>query len=430
MKKDSCLSLSAFMTKSKMNAVALTGLLLMLPVNVYAGDDSLTSLFRSQAFSGSMETISKLNWVGWLLSGIISVFCLIGLFLTIFRIITSLMYLSGRNVFDKIHDIKSSNQGEFFGLKSLVSNTIHGNGDTGSGVDTFVYFIFGLLPDVKMYSDFADGKELKGVGPDTTATEYVLKVSIPTIMMIFFLSIGFSGVLWQMYGTVVDAMSVAAERVANTNLEASVKRLLNADSYYQFGFSSDGTKWGAKEEAIAKSIYNKVLAHSDETINGDNALLLGKAISQYFLKDAPLNRNTIAKVIGVDTSNGLSDSEAKNLDYEVKINSVSDKLSTGTTDVSTGTIDQNSVTNEVVISMKDLLTKMKGIQESDKDYKGEKVEVSDIPLYIHVFVYRRESAIQGNYFSSKEKKANSKVKGNTSGHGSFDNPIGNTDSKH
>jgi len=71
-------------------------------------------------------------------------------------------------------------------LKSLLSSTFHGGGNTGSGVDTFIYFFLGLFPDVKMYSDFADGKEMKGVGPDTTVTEYILKTSIPTIMMISF----------------------------------------------------------------------------------------------------------------------------------------------------------------------------------------------------------------------------------------------------
>ena len=42
-------------------------------------DDGLTALFNTYAFSGSMETIAKVPWIGTFLSGIISVACLIGL---------------------------------------------------------------------------------------------------------------------------------------------------------------------------------------------------------------------------------------------------------------------------------------------------------------------------------------------------------------
>lgn len=285
--------------KTKMKyVVALAGVLLtMTPAQVYAGDEnSLTYLFQTKAFSGSMETISKLNWVGALLSGIISVFCLAGLFLTVVRIMASLLYLSGQGICDKIHEIKSANQGAFFGLKSLVTNTFQGNGNTGSGVDTAIYFILGLFPDIKMYSDFADGSEAKGLGPDTTITEYLLKISIPTIMTIFFLAIGFSGTLWQMFGTVVDAMSVAAERVATTNLESQVSRLLNADSYYTFGFGDDGSKWGKLQDGIAKSMYNKVLSKSDSSINGDTSLKLGSTIGTKFAKGGQFSKEAIAKM--------------------------------------------------------------------------------------------------------------------------------------
>ena len=101
-------------------SAGLSILAVVYPQPVFASDEALTSIFTSPAFSGSMETISKLNWVGWLLSGIISVFCLVGLFLTVFRIMTSLMYLSGRNVFDKIHEIKTANTGNAFGLAAVM----------------------------------------------------------------------------------------------------------------------------------------------------------------------------------------------------------------------------------------------------------------------------------------------------------------------
>lgn len=365
------------------------GLALMLaPTTCYAADDnSLTSLFRAEAFSGSMEVISKLNWTGWLLNGIISVFCLAGLFLTVFRVITSLMYLSGRNVFDKIHEIKSANQGEFFGLKSLFTNTIHGSGDTGSGIDTFIYFFLGLLPDVKMYSDFADGKEAKGVGADTTITEYVLKISLPTIMTVFFLSLGFSGVLWQMFGTVVDGMSVAAEKVADTNLESCVRRLLNTDSYYQFSFSDDGTKWGALQDNTANRMYSELIKHSKDDPTGEMSLVLGKVVASYFNEGQALSRERIAEMAGVKGGE-KDESEAKNISLRVRLNSQSKPMSS----------------KDVMIPVDDIVNKT--ASECKYVYDGGS------KLYLHVTVSRRKSAINGNYYSvNTSEKADNSNKG-------------------
>lgn len=370
----------------------------MIPQPVFAATRStgrLTDLFQTQAFSGSMETISKMNWVGWLLSGIISIFCLVGLFLTVFRIMTSMMYLSGRNVFDKIHEIKAANQGEFFGLKSLVTSTIKGGNNTGSGVDTFIYFFLGLLPDVKMYSDFADGKEMKGVGPDTTITEYILKTSIPSIMMIFFLSIGFSGTLWQMFGTVVNAMSTAAEKFASTNLDTQVNRLLNADSYYKFGFGDDGTNWGKLKENMAKDIYNKVLSKTDGTVDGDYSLALGQTIAEYFADGGKFSTKNIAKMCG-DPKYAEDDLEAKNVEPSIIINSNS-KVS--------------NQDHEVVISFKELYS-------SFVNHASTATGSDTSKLYIHVFVYRKESAIKTNYFSVKEKSQST-----TTNNGSLTHPL-------
>lgn len=367
-------------------SASLSILAVVYPQPVFASDEALTSIFTSPAFSGSMETISKLNWVGWLLSGIISVFCLVGLFLTVFRIMTSLMYLSGRNVFDKIHEIKTANTGNAFGLAALVKSTVSGSNGSGSGIDAIIYFVLGLFPDVRMYSDFAEGAEAKGMGPDTTVTEYILRTSIPTIMMIFFLSIGFSGTLWQMFGTAVDAMAVAANKVANTSLEAQVNRLLNADSYYKFGFGDDGSKWGSKQDEIAKSIYNKVLSASDGTIDGDTSLALGKAIGEEFTKGA-LTKEKIAKACG-NAKYAEDDYEAKNIKASVIVNSIPGSYGD----------------HDICISFNDLYNKIKGNTTSAS-------KKTPYDRYIHVSVHRKSSAIEKNYFSTSDKKSTTKNEG-------------------
>lgn len=388
------------MSKKNKITLALLSFFSVMLVPTTAKADSLTSLFNTRAFSGSMSTISKLNWVGWLLSGIISVFCLVGLFLTVFRIMASLMYLSGRNVFDKIHEIKTSGSGGVLGVKDQLFTALKGGNSTGTGLDSIIYFLLSLLPDVKMYSDFADGADIKGLSKDATATEYLLKISIPTVMMIFFLSIGFSGTLWQMFGTCVDAMVVAAEKVANTNLSSSVERLLNADSYYQFGFGDDGSKWGKLQENMAKDMYNKVLSKCDGTINGDNSLLLGETIGSYFTGteiDGAKHTFTpegIAKICG-DEKYADDENEAENVKYNIIINS----------------IEPSSSANDIVIPLSNISDAM---MTSTKKQGNEK-SFSASGMYMHVYIYRKASATQVNYFSSKDKKVDTDT---TKGNGS------------
>ena len=57
--------------------------------------DNLLDLFDSYAFRGSLKTIDKFNWVGKLMSYIISVFSMIGLFLVCYQRLISLLYLAG-----------------------------------------------------------------------------------------------------------------------------------------------------------------------------------------------------------------------------------------------------------------------------------------------------------------------------------------------
>ena len=78
---------------------------LVLNTFLFALADNLLDLFDSYAFRGSLKTIDKFNWVGKLMSYIISVFSMIGLFLVCYQRLISLLYLAGRNTFDTVHEI-------------------------------------------------------------------------------------------------------------------------------------------------------------------------------------------------------------------------------------------------------------------------------------------------------------------------------------
>ena len=381
--------------KQKIMVLLMGMAVLATPTPIHA--ESLTDLFRMRAFQGSMETISKLNWAGALMSGIISIFSFVGLCMLVFRIMTTIMYLSGRNVFDQIHDIKSSSKGAAFGLPELWKGVYQSN--HGSGLDAFISLFLGLLPDVKMYSDYNDDRRNPQLDGDESITQYILKTAIPNVMMIFFLSIGFSGTLWQMFGTVVDAMTVAADKVANTNLTQNVNRLLNTDSYYKFGFGDDGTNWGKLKENMAKSIYNKVLSKSDSSIDGNTSLALGATIGEFFGDNGDLNAKGISYICVGEETLAADDMEGKNIEYSVVVNSVAGKS------------DKIKNSHEYVIPFKELYSGISGkkdthaVTQSASDKATEKQNVSNTAtdLYVHIYMYRKESAIKHNYFSVKSK---------------------------
>lgn len=331
---------------------------------------SLTDLFYMKAFSGSTQVLAKMNWVGALMSGIISVFCMLGLFLICLRVILTLMYLSGRNVFDTVHDIKSKSTGTALGLPSLAKSSF--NSEYGSGLDAFVGFFLGLLPDVKSYSDYADGRTRYNLSEDDSATTYLLKISIPTVMMIFFLSIGWSGTLWQMYGTVVDALGVAAQKFTDTRLDQIVDRALDADSYYKFSFPA--TELGKFQKDVASKLYSECLRKT-YNLDSTDTQNMGRSISNW------VSNNITAKYLNSpcfpNSSTESNVNDAKNFTKSVIVNNAGN----GKSDSPSST---SGNTGEFIIRGSDLNL-----------YDGS----ADNPLYVHVYISRKQRTGTENYFT-------------------------------
>lgn len=349
-----------------------TGLLVlhMLPSIVTATQDrALTDLFRTQAFSGSWKVFEKINWVGAILSTLISAFCFLGLFGTALRLTLSLLYLSNKNLFDTIDEIKSKGKGQKgFGMLAIGKEVFNAN--YGTGLDAFVAFFLSLFPNVKNYSDYATGRVSYNLSEDDTCTTFILKISLPTIMTIFFFSIGFNGVLWQAFGNVVNAMGVASQRLVDEELSTYVDRALNTGSNYTFTYDGDNTKFGSFRQKLSKTVYSKVLREVTD-LNSDNKIAIGAAI------DKQINDNFTAK--NIDSSTGSTvqkaDDDASNLEYSVVINN-------------TEKYDQQSKCYYKVLSFDDL-----GIVNSaDKNSKK----------YVHIFVTKKANSTKVEYFVPKD----------------------------
>ena len=366
--------------------------------------DNLLDLFDSYAFRGSLKTIDKFNWVGKLMSYIISVFSMLGLFLVCYQRLISLLYLAGRNTFDTVHEIKSSLSGgsgrDAFGIRSMFTNAMQGGGQYGTGLDAIVGFLLSLLPDVKKYSDYNPERMAFNVQEEDSCSTYMLKTAIPTIMMIFFFAMGYNGTLWQGYGVIVDAMGTAADQVVSTDLNSIVSTAMNTGKAYKFSWDASGSDYGDFMQDMVKATYKQALKNGKDYTSAtqqsvgsyvDNIFLTGKG---YNNSDMKLYKGSTGKTISIKTGKGSiftdgdtlakaigevtgfkGEDDAKNLDYSV---------------ISNSTKDSYKISNaaEIVISAYDV-----GLNSSANGN------------YIHVIISRKKNSDETMYWHKADDGA-------------------------
>ena len=282
-------------------------------------DSNLTDLFYTQAFSGSWKVFEKFNWLGGLMQFIISAFCLIGIFLTAYQLILTLLYLSSRTTFDRIHELKQAGKGgKALGLPNLFKDNI-ASANNGTGLDAIVSFGLSLLPDVKAYSDYGEERRSYNLQDDDTVTTYILKKALPTIMIIFFFSIGFNGTLFRAYGMVVDAMATVASDVVETDLNGLVRKWMNSGSAYKFAYDADNTEYGKFRQNLAEQMYSKVLAKTDD-LSTNAKLYIGQKIEEYINNNISISEGS--NMVGSAEISGFNgtDADCKNLQISVVIN--------------------------------------------------------------------------------------------------------------
>lgn len=279
----------------------------MLFITTYA-DNDLTQVFSTKAFQGSWEVINKFNWVGYILNFIISAFCILGLFLILYSRMITLLYLSSRNLWDNVYDMKQK-KGSWFGFPEMAKSVF--NAEHGTGLDAFVGFFYGMLPNVKKYSDYNPEKMKGNLSEEDNAMNYMLKMAPSTIILMFFFAIGFSGTLAKAYGTIVSAMATAADNLVAVNLSGYVDKLFAAGKGYNFSLGQDGTANGKVKASIAKQMY-RIAIGKFNILDEHGREEVGQRAEQFVQNS--LSDATIAKLAGVKN---IEDSGWKNLDYDV-----------------------------------------------------------------------------------------------------------------
>lgn len=227
---------------------------------MHASADNFTDIFYTNSFRGAFQWFKYLDWVGTLVQIVISAFSLFGVALMTIRIMTSLLFLSAKGMWEEVHDLKSqggSEEKDLFGLLGMGKSWVQGK--AGTGLDAIVGAVLLLLPDVKRYSDFGE-KAGGDFSEDMTVTQYILKIAVPTVMTVFFFAMGFNGTLFHALAVTVDFMGEFADRAISVNYTGLVDDMINRNTGYRFTYDLDGTNMGKFKQGLAKDIFGRVVS--------------------------------------------------------------------------------------------------------------------------------------------------------------------------
>lgn len=274
--------------------LAFACLVILQPVSA----DNFTDVFNTQSFRGSFEWFRHMDWLGTVVQAVISVFALLGTCLIVIRIMTSMLYLSARGLWEEVHDLKQSGgESEMYDLGFLNMAKSWAKGKAGTGLDAFLGAILMLLPDVKRYSDFGE-KSGQKFEEDTSISQYMLKILLPTVLSVFFLAMAFNGTLVKGLAVTVDAMGTLADKAVSVNYSGFVEDLVNSKTGYKFIAASDGTGAGKFTQSVQTEVYGKVVSKI-RGVNQNQLYLIGQNLETNMLTTDVL-REAIAASSGID----------------------------------------------------------------------------------------------------------------------------------
>lgn len=227
---------------------------------VAASAEGFTDVFYTNSFRGSFEWFKKMDWLGMVVQAVISVFSLVGVSLIIIRIMTSMLYLSAKGLWEEVHDLKQSGgESEMYDLGLINMAKTWAKGKSGTGLDAILGAVLVLLPDVKRYSDFGE-KSGQNFDADTSISQYMLKIALPTVLAVFFLAMGFNGTLVKGLAVTVDAMGTVADHAVSVNYSGFIDDLVNSGTGYKFMSVNDGSQAGKVTAGVQKEVYGKIVS--------------------------------------------------------------------------------------------------------------------------------------------------------------------------
>jgi hypothetical protein len=204
---------------------------------------SLQELGTSDQLIGSAEVMNGAPWLGKFVQFFISWAVIIGFLMYYFSYLCTLVFLSNKEFFRQVDEIKKGDQGGD-GNRLSIKNFMQAFKSSGgegkkrmTGIDNIVVFVMMLSPNFLAYSMYAavepggESKEGQNLSYDDTMGQFCLKQLPNSVLVLFILGMTLSGLLLQILFQLTDVLTVQAQRFANTNLQVWVERFTIRDDF-------------------------------------------------------------------------------------------------------------------------------------------------------------------------------------------------------
>lgn len=288
------------------------------------GYNGLQRLFWTSAFHGNLSWANKLAWVGGIVSDLISIFCILALFMMAIQIVFTLIYFSNPEFWKNVHDIKDKNiysGGYALGMGVQTGkNWITGNiRDKSTGMDVLVDIIFIVIPDMIKYSEYNPEYRAEKLNENDTLGRWFILTFPKKILLMFVLSATFSGATFQFYGQVIACMSVVMNKILNQNMASWVQNALDAGSNFQFNIGSSGKPLDVLRQDICEHIYGDIISQTSINSTGQR-MTLGKTVQD---RISGLSDSQILSYVKSETGQTVAPSNYGAIKFDTVVNTSS-----------------------------------------------------------------------------------------------------------
>lgn len=216
-------------------------------------------------FAGDNKVLAALAPIGHLISMLISVVCLVALWIKIAEIMLTVLVRAVPQFFEKVHNYQRdvADSSGYMGIGRATPKKLFG-GQTKVGITNILAFALLLIPDVVAMTPYAEENIGKGINKsltqEDTVVDYLIKSFIPNTAIILILAMAYQGYIWMFMGQVVEGLGVFGQKIAYMNTAGWIESRLNASENYSFNaLGMSGKPLDELRENVATDIYNQII---------------------------------------------------------------------------------------------------------------------------------------------------------------------------
>ena len=230
---------------------------------------TLSEFGRSDAMIGTAEVFNQAPWLVAAVQFFISWAVIAGFIMFYFSYLCTLVFLSNKEFFRSVDEIKKGDQGE---KRLSVKDFMNAFRATGgerkqrlTGLDNVVVFVMMIIPNFLAYSMYADVKE----GEDSTGQrfnyndtmgQFFLKSLPQSVMILFILGMALTGLLLRILFQLSDGLTIFAADMSNRHLAVAIDRFTGGRLLYNFDFVDWQTVPGDMANQVARTALLEIIS--------------------------------------------------------------------------------------------------------------------------------------------------------------------------